>query len=63
MAAANSSLTWQDRQHPTGSPCREPWRYLPYLFLGAVLIGIAISVSYARSSDSNPVPDSSDTRI
>ncbi|HEY4949981.1 MAG TPA: APC family permease [Candidatus Acidoferrales bacterium] len=40
-----------------------PWRYLPYLFLGAVLIGIAVSVRYARSSDSNPVPDASDTRI
>jgi amino acid transporter len=27
-----------------------PWRYLPYLFLAAVLTGIAISILYSRSS-------------
>jgi amino acid transporter len=30
-----------------------PWRYLPYLFLAAVLIGIAVSVRYARRAKSN----------
>ncbi len=25
-----------------------PWRYLPYLFLAALLIGIAVSIRYAR---------------
>jgi amino acid transporter len=40
-----------------------PWRYLPYLFLAAVVTGIAISVLYSRNSDPQPVPDASDTRI
>jgi amino acid transporter len=40
-----------------------PWRYLPYLFLAALLIGIAVSISYARRGDSHPAPDTSDTRI
>ena len=30
-----------------------PWRYLPYLFLVAVLTGIAISLLYSRGSKSN----------
>src|SRR5271154_3219569 len=30
-----------------------PWRYLPYLFLAAALIGIAVSVRYARRAKSN----------
>lgn len=30
-----------------------PWRYLPYLFLAAILTGIAASISYARRSKSN----------
>ena len=30
-----------------------PWRYLPYLFLAAVLIGIAVSALYSRSSTSD----------
>jgi amino acid transporter len=30
-----------------------PWRYLPYLFLSAVLTGIAVSLLYARGTKSN----------
>jgi hypothetical protein len=30
-----------------------PWRYLPYLFLAAVLTGIAISALYSRGGKSN----------
>jgi amino acid transporter len=30
-----------------------PWRYLPYLFLAALLIGIAVSISYARNLKPN----------
>ena len=30
-----------------------PWRYLPYLFLAAVLTGIATSLLYARNTKSN----------
>ncbi len=30
-----------------------PWRYLPYLFLAAVLTGIGISAFYSRHSNSN----------
>jgi amino acid transporter len=40
-----------------------PWRYLPYLFLAAVFIGIATSALYSRSSDPQPAPDASDTRL
>jgi peptidoglycan/LPS O-acetylase OafA/YrhL len=40
-----------------------PWRYLPYLFLAAVLIGIAVSRSYARRGGPNRVPGASDTQI
>jgi amino acid transporter len=30
-----------------------PWRYLPYLFLAAVFMGIVVSLRYARSGKSN----------
>jgi len=40
-----------------------PWRYLPYLFLAAVLTGIAVSALYSRSSDPQPASDASDTSI
>jgi len=40
-----------------------PWRYLPCLFLAAVLIGIAASALYSRSGNPQPAPDASDTRL
>ena len=37
-----------------------PWRYFPYLFLGAVLTGIVISVWYARTGNSSAQHNSSE---
>ncbi len=37
-----------------------PWRYLPYVFLAAVLIGVATSVSYARRSKNSQGPQYAD---